>query len=101
MEHFKALLQANQLKSTHQRLAILEAIERFGHIDIDTLYTTITQKYPTMSKATLYRNINDLMSFSILEEVKLPHQKQTLRDKKSNLMFISSAQSVVELKIFL
>lgn len=41
MEHFKALLQANQLKSTHQRLAILEAIERFGHIDIDTLYTTI------------------------------------------------------------
>ena len=82
MEHFRALLQANQLKSTHQRLAILEAIERFGHIDIDTLYTTITQKYPTMSKATLYRNINDLMSFSILEEVKLPHQKQHYEIKK-------------------
>ncbi|WP_041962853.1 Fur family transcriptional regulator [Sulfurospirillum cavolei] len=82
MERFKDVLKANNLKSTHQRLAILDSIDQFGHIDIDTLFDVIIRKYPTMSKATLYRNINDLINFHILEEVKLPHQKQQYEIKK-------------------
>jgi len=82
MERFKDVLKASNLKSTHQRLAILDCIDMFGHIDIDTLYEAIVRKYPTMSKATLYRNINDLISFHILEEVKLPNQKQQYEIKK-------------------
>lgn len=82
MDRFKDVLKASNLKSTHQRLAILDAIDHFGHVDIDTLYDSIFQKYPTMSKATLYRNINDLISFHILEEVKLPQQKQQYEIKK-------------------
>ncbi len=82
MDRFKDVLKASNLKSTHQRLAILDSIDHFGHIDIDTLYDVIFQKYPTMSKATLYRNINDLISFHILEEVKLPQQKQQYEIKK-------------------
>lgn len=82
MDRFKDVLKANNLKSTHQRLVILDSIDQFGHVDIDTLYDAIFQKYSTMSKATLYRNINDLISFHILEEVKLPHQKQQYEIKK-------------------
>ena len=82
MDRFKDVLKASNLKSTHQRLAILDCIDMFGHVDIDTLYDAIVRKYPTMSKATLYRNINDLISFHILEEVKLPHQKQQYEIKK-------------------
>jgi Fur family transcriptional regulator, peroxide stress response regulator len=82
MERFKDVLKASNLKSTHQRLAILDCIDMFGHIDIDTLFDVVVRKYPTMSKATLYRNINDLISFHILEEVKLPNQKQQYEIKK-------------------
>ncbi|NCD12259.1 MAG: transcriptional repressor [Epsilonproteobacteria bacterium] len=82
MERFKDILKASNLKSTHQRLAILECIDTHGHIDIETLFELILQKYPTMSKATLYRNINDLLAFYILEEVKLPQQKQKYEIKK-------------------
>lgn len=82
MEKFKDILKANNLKSTHQRLAILNCIDTFGHIDIDAIYDTIFEKYPSMSKATLYRNINDMISFHILEEVKLPNQKQQYEIKK-------------------
>jgi len=82
MDRFKDVLKASNLKSTHQRLAILDSIDQFGHVDIDTLYDAIFHKYPTMSKATLYRNINDLISFHILEEVKLPQQKQQYEIKK-------------------
>lgn len=82
MERFKNVLKASNLKSTHQRLALLDCIDMFGHVDIDTLFEAIARKYPTMSKATLYRNINDLISFHILEEVKLPNQKQQYEIKK-------------------
>lgn len=82
MERFKDVLKASNLKSTHQRLAILDCIDSFGHIDIDAIYEQIVPKYPSMSKATLYRNINDLISFHILEEVKLPNQKQQYEIKK-------------------
>ena len=82
MKRFKDVLKASNLKSTHQRLAILDCIDMFGHVDIDTLFDAIVRKYPTMSKATLYRNTNDLISFHILEEVKLPNQKQQYEIKK-------------------
>lgn len=82
MDRFKDVLKASNLKSTHQRLAILDCIDMFGHVDIDTLYDAIVRKYPTMSKATLYRNINDLIMFHILEEVKLPQQRQQYEIKK-------------------
>ncbi len=81
MNRFADVLKANNLKSTHQRLAILQH-DMFGHIDFDTLYEVIMQKYPTMSKATLYRNIHDLISFHILEEIKLPNHKQQYEIKK-------------------
>ena len=73
MNQFADVLKANNLKSTHQRLTILQHVDQFGHVDIDTLYEAILKKYPTISKATLYRNINDLLSFHIIEEVKLPN----------------------------
>ncbi|MDD3342705.1 MAG: transcriptional repressor [Sulfurospirillaceae bacterium] len=82
IEKFHDVLKANNLKSTHQRLAILNCIDMHGHIDIDAIYEHIHLNYPSMSKATLYRNINDLVTFHILEEVKLPHQKQQYEIKK-------------------
>ncbi|WP_263832018.1 Fur family transcriptional regulator [Sulfurospirillum oryzae] len=97
MDRFKDVLKASNLKSTHQRLAILDSIDHFGHIDIDSLYDAIFKKYPTMSKATLYRNINDLISFHILEEVKLPHQKQQYEIKKvPHIHLLCSACGSVE-----
>ena len=82
MNQFADVLKANNLKSTHQRLTILQHVDQFGHVDIDTLYEAILKKYPTISKATLYRNINDLLSFHIIEEVKLPNHKQQYEIKK-------------------
>ncbi|MCD8478525.1 MAG: hypothetical protein LRY68_12155 [Sulfurospirillum sp.] len=43
MERFRDILKASNLKSTHQRLAILECIDTHGHIDIETLFELILQ----------------------------------------------------------
>jgi len=82
MNNLKKILQTNNLKATHQRLSILNTLEQQGHIDIDNLYNTIIKQNPTISKATLYRNINELIEKDIIVEVKIPHQKNRYEIKK-------------------
>ena len=76
MSDYTAILKQNNLKSTHQRVAILKVIEQAGHIDIETLLSNLKESFPTMSQGTLYRNLNDLRNRGILEEVKTTKQKQ-------------------------
>ncbi len=82
MTDFKAILQNKDLKATHQRLVILEELEKSKHIDIDKLYSLVIENCPTLSKATLYRNLNDLVLKEIVTEVKLPNQKNRYETTK-------------------
>ena len=82
MDKLKQVLQNNDLKATHQRLCILDTLEKKGHIDIDNLFELVSKQYPTISKATLYRNINELIDKNIVVEVKIPHQKNRYEIKK-------------------
>ncbi|MEA3498403.1 MAG: transcriptional repressor [Campylobacterota bacterium] len=76
MTDFKIILQSNDLKATHQRLVILNELEKSKHIDIDKLYELVTVNCPTLSKATLYRNLNDLILKNIVSEVQFSNQKK-------------------------
>jgi Fur family peroxide stress response transcriptional regulator len=69
--NYLELLKQNQLKVTPQRSVILEQINKFGHIDIDTLYTYVKNQFPNISLATLYKNINAMLEKTILKEVKI------------------------------
>lgn len=82
MTNFKNILQAKDLKATHQRLVILNELEKSKHIDIDKLYDLVIINSPTLSKATLYRNLNDLVIKDIVTEVKLPNQKNKYETTK-------------------
>jgi len=69
--NYLELLKNNQLKVTPQRSVILEQINKFGHIDIDTLYMYVKKQFPNISLATLYKNINAMLEKTILKEVKI------------------------------
>ena len=69
------LLKKYNLKVTPQRIAILNTIERYGHINIDTLYNEIKAIFSSISLATIYKNINAMVENNLLVEVKLPYQK--------------------------
>ncbi len=84
MKNFEERLRANNLKTTHQRLAILTEIDRAGHIDIDSLFKLITKSFPTMALGTLYRNITDLKNRLILSEVKVPLKKNVYEVTKED-----------------
>ena len=74
MDYIK-LLQANDLKVTPQRLEILDILYTKGHINIDDLYKIIQTKFPTLSLATVYKNINTMCEKDFVSEVKIPNLK--------------------------
>ncbi len=69
------LLKENKLKATPQRLTIVEELYINGHLNIDELYHALKTKFPSVSLATIYKNINAMIEISFLSEVKIPNQK--------------------------
>ncbi len=69
------LLKDYHLKVTPQRLAIVEELYQHGHMNIDDLYHSLLQKFPSISLATIYKNVNAMIEKVFLNEVKIPNQK--------------------------
>lgn len=73
---FEVNLREKKLKVTPQRIAILKAIEASGHMGVEEIYEKIKKRYPSVSLATIYKNITTLNEANILREIKAPSQKQ-------------------------
>lgn len=89
MNDFTILLREHHLKATPQRLAILEVIYKYGHINIDRLYEQIKEKFSSISLATIYKNINAMTQNTLLFEVKLPNEKsvyEIVKDDHAHLL---------------
>lgn len=56
------MLKKYDLKATPQRLCVLKILKRHEHPNIDELYAEIKREYPSISLATVYKNINTLQS---------------------------------------
>lgn len=74
--NFEGILKERGLKITPQRITILQEIQSQGHITIEDLYVNIKKIYPSISLATIYKNIWAMCETNILNEIKVPLQKQ-------------------------
>jgi len=83
MEH-TALLKKYNLKATPQRLEIVNVLSMNGHMNINELYNTLVMKFPSISLATIYKNINIMLEKGFLLEVKLSGQKNVFELVKDN-----------------
>lgn len=77
------LLQSHNLKATPQRLEIVEVLHNQGHLNIDTLYTQLKKKFPSISLSTIYKNINTMIEKGFLLELKIPEQKNVYELSKA------------------
>ena len=75
MTDYTHILKVHGLKSTIQRLAILETIDTFGHCSIDVVYQKITQIHTSLSLATIYKNVLLMLGKGVLVEVPILGQK--------------------------
>ncbi len=75
MEAIKKLLEHTQLKVTPQRLAILKEISKYGHIDLDSIYKNLSKAFPSMSLATVYKNLHILKEEKVIKELNIDNAK--------------------------
>jgi len=68
-------LREKGLRATAQRLMICKEIDKAGHIDIETLYENLKADIPSLSLATIYKNMHSLVSKEIISEVNLKGRK--------------------------
>jgi len=96
MKSYKELLENSNLKITPQRLAILKELENKGHASIEEVYENIKEIFPSISLATIYKNINALKDEGIVSEICL-HQKPKYEiNKDSHAHFICKKCGKVE-----
>jgi len=72
---YTSLLKGYNLKVTPQRVAIVEELYLNGHMNIDDLYKKLLTKFPSISLATIYKNVNAMIEKVFLSEVKIPNTK--------------------------
>lgn len=75
MMDYLPLLKEHQLKATPQRLAVLKVLEKHEHPTMDELYCTIKEEHPSISLATVYKNVNALKEAGVVAEVNMPNGK--------------------------
>ena len=72
---YTQFLRDHNTKVTPQRIALVEELYKKGHVDIDTLYASIKRKFPSISLATLYKNINSMLESMLVKEIKISGHK--------------------------
>jgi len=84
MTNYISLLQDNDLKATIQRTGILKSIDQAGHFNIDEIYEDVKEHYPTLSLATIYKNIILMVEKGVIVEVPMNGKKSKYELKKDD-----------------
>jgi Fur family peroxide stress response transcriptional regulator len=72
---FLSILKDRGLKATPQRVAVLKELGKKTHPTMDEMYSGIREDNPTISLATVYKNVNLLREQGIVIEINVPNGK--------------------------
>jgi Fur family peroxide stress response transcriptional regulator len=84
MNNFELMLREHNLKATKQRIGILSIMQDRGHINIEELYGNIKSLFPSISLATLYKNMHLMLENKLLTEVSVKSSKTLYEITKAN-----------------
>ncbi|SFS17414.1 Fur family transcriptional regulator, peroxide stress response regulator [Granulicella pectinivorans] len=71
---FRALCEQQGIAVTHQREVLYEVMQSMhGHPSPEEIYAEVRQRIPTISLATVYKNIHLFVESGVLREVSLHH----------------------------
>jgi len=97
MKDYESLLKAHGLKSTFQRVSIIKSIDKAGHISIDDIYKEIVEYHPSISLATVYKNILTMKELGLVVEVPIANKKSKYElIKEDHIHFICQDCGSVE-----
>ena len=59
-------------RNTLQKNIILAGLKKLCHPTAEDVYQTVARDYPTISKATVYRNLNQMAQSGTILKIKIP-----------------------------
>jgi len=70
-------------------------------MNIDQVYKSLQEKFPSISLATIYKNINSMIDICFVSEVKIPNQKSVfeLTKKEHSHVVCSKCNSVMDIDL--
>jgi Fur family transcriptional regulator, peroxide stress response regulator len=101
MIDYVTLLRERDLAVTPQRVQIINILSAHGHISIEDLYSQLKSSFPTISLATVYKNINIMLGKLLLSEVQVPNKKnvyELVKEKHSHVV-CSSCDEIVDIAL--
>lgn len=73
-QDFRAFCSQHGLAATHQRRVLFEVIQSMeGHPSPEEVYTRMRRRIPSISLATVYKNLHLFIESGMLREVSLHH----------------------------
>ena len=75
MAEYVTLLKESGLKATFQRMNMLDSIQKHGHMSIEAIYEEVVKTHPSLSLATVYKNIILMVENGVLVEVPIEGKK--------------------------
>ena len=84
MNKYEAILKEHGLKATYQRMSILSVLDEMGHGTIDEVYERVKLTHPTISLATVYKNIITMVDSMVITEVPIVGKKSKYELKKDD-----------------
>jgi Fe2+ or Zn2+ uptake regulation protein len=83
MDYTEALRNCS-LKATTQRLKLAEILHYKGHLSIEQIYENMRKDLPSVSLATVYKNVNLMVENEFLSILTMPCHKLVYEIEKSN-----------------
>lgn len=97
MTDYATLLKECGLKATFQRMNMLESIEKHGHMSIESIYDEVVKTHPSLSLATVYKNIVLMVDNGVLVEVPIEGKKSKYElTKEDHIHLVCTACGEVE-----
>ncbi len=84
MNKYEKMLKEQGLKATYQRMSILSVLDKMGHGSIDDIYEKVKESHPTISLATVYKNIITMVESMVITEVPIAGVKSKYELKKDD-----------------
>ena len=82
MRDYAKMLKEHSLKATFQRMTILSVLDTMGHANIEEIYETVLKTHPTLSLATVYKNILTMVQEGVVVEVPISGEKSKYELKR-------------------
>ncbi len=88
MTDYAKLLKESGLKATFQRMNILSVVEKYGHMSVDDIYAEVIRVHPSLSLATIYKNIILMTEKGVMVEVPIVGKKSKYELAKADHMHL-------------